>query len=111
MGNDDNIDVSELVEKISPIVDHINQLAQSAVPGYRQQVRSLIASGTKDSNKVCYQLDFLLDLAFNDDILALYKELCRYLYTFDQQATVDYVNYYREQYDDEYQREHCDDAE
>jgi len=43
----------------------------------------------------------LLEHACNEEVLLLYKKLCRYYWDINPQATVDYVNYYREMWDNE----------
>ncbi|MBU1194421.1 MAG: hypothetical protein KKE62_13725 [Proteobacteria bacterium] len=46
-------------------------------------------------------LDTLLDVAFDERVLALYKKLCRYLYSIDESTAVFYVNSYREIWEEE----------
>ena len=41
----------------------------------------------------------MLDFCFDDAVLVLYKKLCRYYYDIDPEATVSYVNAYRDMWD------------
>jgi hypothetical protein len=37
----------------------------------------------------------MFDFCFDDEMLSLYKKLCRYYFDIDPEATVSYVNFYR----------------
>ena len=41
----------------------------------------------------------MLDFCFDDEMLMLYKKLCRYYFDIDSAATASYVNIYREMRD------------
>jgi len=43
----------------------------------------------------------MLDYCFDDEMLLLYKKLARYYFTINPQGTANYINYYRERYEDE----------
>ncbi len=43
----------------------------------------------------------MLDFCFDDEMLALYKKLCRYYFDIDPAATVSYVSFYREMWENE----------
>jgi hypothetical protein len=43
----------------------------------------------------------LLDFCFDEQMLTLYRKLCRHLFSFDPKTALDYVEAYRERWDDE----------
>jgi hypothetical protein len=45
-------------------------------------------------------LDGMLGFCFDDEMLLLYKKLCRYYFDIDQEAMVFYINSYREMWDE-----------
>jgi len=46
-------------------------------------------------------MDCLLDFCFEDQMLLLYRHLCKYLNTIDENAAISYVDAYRERWDEE----------
>jgi len=90
-----------MIEEIAKILKNRNRLAQQARQQYEPLVNNIIASQNNDVNHICYTMDFMLDFCFDDQMLQLYRRLCRYLMDFDQQAAGDYVNAYREMWDEE----------
>ena len=43
----------------------------------------------------------MLDFAYNEKILALYRKLCRYYFDINPQATAEYIQSYKEMYDED----------
>jgi hypothetical protein len=62
-------------------------------------VKEIVNCNLKDKQIIEKTLDQLLEVAFDDSVLKLYKKLCRYYYYIDQEATVFYVQSYREMWD------------
>jgi hypothetical protein len=91
----------EFLKSIKPLVEQIALIQHQAYYEYKPKVETLISSGVRDDNSIQHLLDHLLDHACNDEILELYKKLCRYYWDINPQATVDYVNYYRAMWDNE----------
>jgi hypothetical protein len=89
----------KFIENIKPLVEQIALIHHKAYYEYKPQVEKLIASNIKDDHTIQRLLDFLLDHACNDEVLILYKKLCRYYWDINPQATVNYINYYREMWD------------
>jgi len=89
-----------MMEAINKLLENHQHLAVQAHEQYSPLVNSIIAKGNKDVNHICYTLDGILDFCYDDQMLLLYRRLCRYLLDIDQQAAVDYVNYYREMWDE-----------
>lgn len=93
--------MDELVQKIGKLGNKMKDLAQQAVKGYSVEVESIINSQDQDPQRIELCLDYMLDFCFDEGMLDLYKKLCRYYFSFDQQAAVSYVNAYREMWDEE----------
>lgn len=90
-----------MIEDIKALIESHGNLALQAHEQYSPLVNSIIATQNKDLNHICHTLDGILDFCNDDQMLLLYRRLCRYLVDIDQQAAVDYVNYYREMWDEE----------
>jgi hypothetical protein len=90
-----------MIEEIAKILENHDQLALQAREQYEPLVNNIIASQNNDVNHICYTMDFMLDFCFDEQMLFLYRRLCRYLLGIDPQAAADYVNYYREMWDAE----------
>ncbi len=72
---------------------------------YKPVVDEIIRSKTTDDHKIQLTLDYMLSFCFDEPMLLLYKKLCRYYWDLNPQATADYVNYYREMWDEESEKE------
>jgi len=96
---------SELINDLKPLIEAHQQLVVQAHQLYKPEVERLINSKTKDDNEIQHLLDYLLDFAFHDNILILYKKVCRYYWDINPQATASYINYYREIWDENYNNE------
>lgn len=90
---------------IFKIAEKINALHQEmirqALDIYEPEIEEIIRMNIKDKQRIEQALDQLLEVAFDDNILHLFKKLCRHLYFIDKQAAVFYVNSYREMWDEE----------
>jgi hypothetical protein len=90
-----------MIEEIAKIIENRDQLAQQALQQYEPLVNNIIASQNNDVNHICYTMDFMLDFCFDEQMLLLYRRLCRYLHGVDANAAILYVNAYREMWDEE----------
>lgn len=68
---------------------------------YGSEVNALLRLQIKDKQRIENILDRLLDVAFDDRVLKLFKQLCRHYYFIDPQAAAFYVQSYREMWDNE----------
>lgn len=59
----------------------------------------VVRTKQKDFMAIERILDILLNLAFDAEILRLFKKLCRYYFTINPQATAEYIDMYRELWD------------
>ena len=92
---------NELVDSISQLAKGTEQLALQGVELYAPIVENIINTKSTDTKLIEHTLDFMLDFCFNDKMLLLFKKLCRYYFFIDPQATAEYINLYRELWDDE----------
>lgn len=96
---DENI--KKFMQDLKPLVEEIAFIHHKAYYEYKPQVENLIANKVIDDNTIQHLLDKLLDHSCNEEVLLLYKKLCRYYWDLNPRATTDYVNYYREMWDNE----------
>jgi hypothetical protein len=98
MDNDSNDD---LIDKLKPLLEQIQQLQEQAYNNYKPQVEQLIETHTKDENNIGWLLDHLLDNCGNDKVLSLFKKLCHYYWDINPVETAFYIQSYREMWDDD----------
>jgi len=90
--------ITELIQSICAAHERgITLIKQNIVP----EIDLIISTKQKDSNNIEKILDTLLDYAFNEEILMLFKKLCRYYYNINPNATAYYVYSYKELWDNE----------
>ena len=92
--NTNNLNIQNLTQQLKT-------LAKQAIPIYTQKVESIINNKIQDHNRIEFTFDGMLDFCYDDEMLLLYKKLARYYFTVNPQGTADYINYYRERYEDE----------
>ena len=90
-----------MIEAIKKLIEGRDALAKEAVQIYEPIVQQYITTNCQDSNQICYTLDFMLDFCFDDEMLLLYRKLCRHLYSFDEESAAFYVDAYREMWDED----------
>jgi hypothetical protein len=76
----------------------IEALNRRAHAEYAAIVEELLRSDCLAPRRIEHTLDGLLDFCGNDEVLQLYRRLCRHYFAFDPAAAVYYVNAYREMY-------------
>jgi hypothetical protein len=77
------------------------QLTLRAIGIYSVEVENIIESNTKNQQTIERCLDGMLDFCYDKKMLLLYKKLCRYYVTINEAAVIDYINIYRELWDNE----------
>ena len=92
--------MDDLVRSISELAKARNQLAHQAEQQYVPEVEDALRTQCRDTNRIERLLDGILDFCFDPAMLRLYKKLCRYYFTIDPEATVSYVNAYRDMWDE-----------
>jgi hypothetical protein len=90
--------IHKLVEGIIPLR---RELARQAIATYQPEVEAIIHENCRDTGRIEQALTWMLDAAFDEKGLQLYKKLCRHYYFINPQAAAAYVHYYREMWDND----------
>lgn len=90
----------DLVNRIGELAKVRHKLGRDAAKQYSLEVEAILKAQSRDSRRIERCLDGMLDFCFDDDVLALYKKLCRYYFETRPEATAFYVNAYREMWDE-----------
>jgi len=88
-----------MLEELKPLIEQIQALHLQAYKLYLPEVDTLIRNKIKDDKTIQLLLDRILDFCGEEQMLSLFKKLCRYYWDINPQATADYIQYYREIYD------------
>ena len=89
----------EFHELAKSIVAVQKRAAQQTLNYWKPEAENIIVSQSKDIDRIEYTLDMLCEVAFDDEVLRIFKRLCRYYYSIDPLATAQHVNTYREMWD------------
>lgn len=90
--------------KIS-LIERMQKLTQTALIEYSAEVNKIIDSKITTHNQIENLLDKMLVFCLDDEMLSLFKKLCRYYYKINPQITAEYINIYREIWDNENEEE------
>jgi hypothetical protein len=93
--------MTDMVQTIRKIAVAQQQLARQAEQQYSFEVEAILRDQCRDPQRIECLLDGMLDFCFDDEMLRLYKDLCRYYFKIDPMATASYVYAYREMWDEE----------
>lgn len=91
-----------LVNDLKGLAEGLLQSIRLSIQLCTPEVDAIIRTKCRNEHQIEHLLDRLLDLCASDEALPLFKKLCRYYYFINPQATVDYVRFYREMWDEEY---------
>lgn len=100
MDKQDN-NFKEFVDDIKVIAKELQTIYSRAETDYTSAVNDVIRSQNKDVKEIEHLLNYMLDFADNEKILALYRKLCRYYLDINPQATSEYIQSYKEIYDED----------
>jgi hypothetical protein len=93
------MDENEITELGKAIVALQIEAVRQTLLIWKPKAEKIISTNSLDTKAIEHALDALCEVAFDDQILALFKKLCRYYYDIDPIATVEYVQFYREMWD------------
>ena len=88
--------MNNLLEKIEPLIQQTRQLAREAEKLYTLDVEAIIKSHDNDPDRIEHCLDGILGFCFDENMLLLFKKLCRHYYSIDPVATSEYVYIYKD---------------
>ncbi len=80
-------------------IQYTRQLAREAEKLYALEVDAIIKAQDSNPERIQHCLDGVVDFCFDDNMLLLFKKLCRHYYVIDPVATSDYVYSYKEMWD------------
>ncbi len=66
---------------------------------WKPKAEQIISNKSQNVNEIEHTLDALCEVAFDNEVLALFKRLCRYYYDIDPQATAEQIQFYRKMWD------------
>jgi len=89
----------ELHDLVKSIVDLQKEAVKQTLNYWKPEAENIIISENKDINRIEHTLDALCEVAFDEEVLKVFKSLCRYYYTIDPLATAEHVDIYREMWD------------
>jgi hypothetical protein len=90
-----------MLSPLHHLAQQVQALQQQTLLHYTPIVQQIIDTKTTNEKTIEHTLDNILEIACTTDGLALYKKLCRYYWHIHPQATADYINRYREMWEDE----------
>lgn len=90
-----------LVRDIGELVAAGRQLARQAERQYTREVEDILRTKCGDPRRIEHLLDGMLDFGFDSSMVSLFKKVCRYYFQIDPEATVFYINTYREIWDND----------
>ncbi len=97
--------MDNLIQNIGELARDAQRLPREAERQYSLEVEAILATQSHDSMRIERCLDGMLDFCFDDEVLVLYKKLCRYYFAISPEATASYVHAYREMWDEQTERE------
>jgi len=97
--------MANLFQSIGELARNAQKLAREAERQYSVEVETILKARICDSRHIERCLDGMLDLCFDQAILVLYRTLCRYYFAIAPEATISYVQAYREMCDEQTERE------
>ncbi len=99
--NNQNGQHSTLINDVREIAKELQAIYSQAESTYASAVDDIISRKSKETKEIELLLDYMLDLADDERILASYRKLCRYYFDINPQATAGYVQFYKEMYDED----------
>lgn len=91
------------MQAIRTLAGSMQNLQRQAAQQYKPVVDDILRTRSRDIRHIEHTLDGLLDFCGHEPVLQLYKQLCRHYWAIDPAATADYINAYREYWDNDAQ--------
>ena len=91
----------DLINDVREIAKELQTIYTQAEIYYTSAVNTVIQRQSKDVKEIEHLLNYMLDFADNERILELYRKLCRYYLDINPQATAEYIQSYKEMYDED----------
>ncbi|MEW6054931.1 MAG: hypothetical protein AB1552_14310 [Nitrospirota bacterium] len=91
---------NNLDQRIGKLAMLAQDLARDAGRQYSIEVEAILNVQDNDIRRIEKCLDGMLDFCFFDEMLSLYKKLCRYYFEIAPEAAACYVHAYHEMWDE-----------
>lgn len=91
----------ELHELAKSLVNLQKEAVKQTLACWKPEAENIIISESKDIDRIEHTLDALCEVAFDEEVLIVFKKLCRYYLAIDPVATYEHINIYREMWDNE----------
>jgi hypothetical protein len=91
----------EVLDGFKELAESIKKNTQEAFEIYEVQVDRICRNKVKDEKEIERVIEVLLNYCYDDKMLLLFKRLCQYYYEINPNVTYEYVNIYRELWDEE----------
>ena len=91
-------------QELYDMCNNIIELNKQRYVIIKAEIEDIIKNDIIDNRQIERKLDEMLDILLfyeTDDSLLTFRKICKYYFNINPQATVDYINYYREQNDQE----------
>ena len=88
-------------EKINSIVESIRNLNRQAFLVYKPIVENICSGRNVEGKELENVLDGLVSMCLSDEMLSLFKQVCRKFYNQYPEIITDYVMFYKEMYEGE----------
>ena len=83
------------------LASDLRRLADDAQQIYASEIANILRTHCRDTARIEQVLDGLLGFCYEESMVSLFRTLCRYYFTLNPRATVDYVHAYRDMWDNE----------
>jgi hypothetical protein len=87
-----------MLDNFKPLIEQFKNIE---IQAYKPEVEYILSEKITNELKIETLLEGILNFCFSEKMLALFKQLCRYYWELNPQATAKYINYYREMWDEE----------
>ena len=94
-------DLGDLEQSIASLALRMKRLARRAEAQYALELSDILGTRCRDPKRIEHLLDRMLDFGFDDGVLCLYRNLCRYYFPLNPGAVASYINAYRELWDEQ----------
>jgi len=95
------MDKKDIKELGNAIVTLQRKAVKQTLLYWKPEAERIIVTKSKDINTIKHTLDALCEAAFDEEVLIIFKKLCRYYYDIDPQATAEQIQFYREMWDND----------
>lgn len=91
----------ELQGLVKNLVNLQKEAVKHTLAYWKPEAENIIISKSEDIDRIEHTLDALCEVAFNEEVLKVFKRLCRYYYSIDPLATAKQIQTYREMWDNQ----------